>query len=434
MIVAKCSAQAALMACALVVGSVQAAVPPRSDLRHRVVAGETLQSLGERYLRSPSRWRELQAINHLADAAEPAPGSVIHVPRALLRSACLATAKVEFAQGKATGFNASASAATAGDANGTPDAPPVPLATGDAVTEGLRIQVPKDGYLRLRLADGSVVRVLADSDVELKRLRNRRATGSYESVIQVRRGKVESEVERQPKGRVFEIHAPGAVASVRGTRFAVAVSPEGRVSTAVTRGMVKVQPQGKNSLYGAEVQAGEGAVIEADGQLHKRPALPAPPDLSSLPAVLQDAGALVFDLPPPDGTLAGYEVRIARPESLREVLRNGTFESGHIQFPALDDGDYMVSVRAIDREGLTGPRTLRAFRVQAQPVPPAAPSPATGARITGKARQTFRAQHWSVSGLSGLFPPARRMHIGPAANRSSGDLLRIADGRSVARG
>lgn len=384
-------AQAALMACVLMVGNVQAAA--RGDLLHRVQAGDTLQALGERYLRTPSRWRELQAINHLADPGALGAGSVVRVPRALLRPAALATAKVEFVQGAATGVvpvEPPAPAKKTRTAPPMPPALPAPIAAGDAVTEGLRIQVPADGYLRLRLADGSVVRVLAESDVELKRLRGKRGTGAYESVIKVRSGKVESDVAPQPKGRLFEIHAPGAVASVRGTHFAVSVTPDGRVSTAVTEGVVKVQPHvppGRRAVRSADVRAGEGAVLEAGGAFHKRPALPPAPDLSSLPAVLHDADLLVLHLPPPDATLAGYEVRIGRPDHPGEVLRNGTFASGRIQFAPLDDGDYRISVRAIDREGLSGPKALHAFRVHARPVPPLYQSPAPGARITSDAGQ-----------------------------------------------
>lgn len=394
MIVPSCPrrrAQAALVACALAVGSAQAAVPPRGDLRHRVAAGETLQLLGARYLRAPSRWRELQAINGLSDRNDLEAGSVVRIPRALLRPANLATAKVEFVQGQAT-------SALPHDASAAPSAP---LATGDAVTEGAHIQVPTDGFLRLRLADGSVVRVLAGSDVELKRLRSRRGTGSYESVIQVRRGKVESEVVPQPKGRLFEIHAPGAVASVRGTRFAVAVSPEGRVSTAVTTGVVKVRPHthGQHGAPMADLQAGEGAVLEASGAFHKRPALPPPPDPSTLPDLLQDADRLVFQLPPPEGAVAGYEVRVARPERLSEVLRNGIFEGGRVEFPALDDGDYRMSVRAIDREGLTGPKVGHAFRVHARPVPPRYRAPAPGARLTSEAGRLVCAEPAEAQGV-----------------------------------
>jgi len=123
-----------------------------------------------------------------------------------------AAAHVEFVQG-----------GTVSTPRGAPSGA-VPVASGGALAEGARIQVPDDGYLRLRLADGSVVRVLAESDVELKRLRRRGVAGPVETVIDVKRGKVESEVAPKQKGRIFEIHAPGAVASVRGTRFDVSIA------------------------------------------------------------------------------------------------------------------------------------------------------------------------------------------------------------------
>ena len=391
--------QAVLLACALAVAGAQAAPPSRGELRHRVVAGDTLQALGERYLRVPSQWRELQEVNRIADPEALKPGSLIRIPRTLLRPPDMATAKVEFVQGHAVGVLPSASAASAGRAKGAPptaqgttqpaDASE-PLVAGDAVSEGTRIQVPKDGYLRLRLADGSVVRVLAESDVELKRLRSKRPSGGrYESVIDVRRGKVESDVAPQPKGRLFEIHAPGAVASVRGTRFDVAVSAEGRVATSVAEGVVKVQPRKpkKRGARSADVRAGEGAIVEADGQLDKRTMLPPAPDLSSLPAVVQDANMLILHLATPDTTLAGYEVRIGRNDDMREVLRNGLFETGRVQFTALEDGDYIVGVRAFDRDGLTGTETRKPLRVHARPVPPLYQAPAPGARITSDGGQ-----------------------------------------------
>jgi hypothetical protein len=269
---------AGLLAGPLTCVSVQAASPD-GDLRHRVVTGDTLQTLGERYLRAPARWRELQALNKLSDPQALVPGTIVRIPRRLLRPVGVATAKVEFVEGQPVGMTSG----TAGGGAPASDEAGIPLAAGDAISEGTRIQVPKDGYLRLRLADGSVVRVLAESDVQLKRLRSKRTTGPYESVIDVRRGKVESDVAPQPKGRRFEIHAPGAVASVRGTRFDVTVAVDGRVSTSVAEGIVKVQPRQpkRRGTRSADVQAGQGAVVATDGQLDKRPTLPDAPDLST---------------------------------------------------------------------------------------------------------------------------------------------------------
>lgn len=347
-------------------------------VRHKVVAGDTLESIGARYLLAPAAWRDLQASNRIVDPEHLKKGSVILLPQTLLRPAGTTLAKVEFVQGQTT---------TRGKAE-TAGAESVPLSEGDTIAEGMRIHVPKDGYLRLRLADGSVVRVLAESDVELKRLRAKRPTGPFESIIDVRKGKVESEVTKQPEGRVFEIHAPGAIASVRGTRFDVSVDSDGRIGTAVTEGVVALQPRNssKKRMRAAKVTAGQGAVIDTDGTMGEQRPLPKQPDLTGLPEVYEDANVLTFTLDETSDA-SGYEVRVAHDDDLRDVLHNGIFEGHRVQFPALDDGTYTVGVRALDDDGLAGPEARRTIRVHAQPVPPLYQSPASGARVTSEAGQ-----------------------------------------------
>ena len=379
-----------LMLAALAGVPVQAA--PGGYLAHRVVEGDTLASIGARYLRSPTRWRELQTLNQVTDPARLAPGSLIRVPRRMVRAAGLATAKVEFVQGHATGLMPGLDTTPTTRHRkrlAQADAPPATaaatsaLSAGDAITEGMRLQVPPDGYLQLRLADGSVVRVLADSDVDLKRLRGKRPGSSYQSVIEVRKGKVESEVAPQPKGRRFEIQAPGAVASVRGTRFDVAVGQDGRVSTAVTEGVVSLKPhrRTRGQPRAANVVAGQGAVVDRQGRIGPRLALPAAPDLAQLPHDFEDADLLTLKLAPVPVPGGGYQVRIARDEALRQVVRNGVFQTDRVQFVALEDGDYTLGVRTLDADGLAGEETRRAIRVHARPVPPIYQSPAIGARL-----------------------------------------------------
>jgi len=346
-------------------------------VRHKVVAGDTLESIGARYLSAPAAWRDLQAPNHVVDHEHLKRGSTILLPQALVRPTGTALAKVEFVQGQPTsGLPESAGAQFS------------PLSEGDTIAEGMRIQVPKDGYLRLRLADGSVVRVLAESDIELKRLRAKRSTGPFESIIDVRTGKVESEVTKQPKGRVFEIHAPGAIASVRGTRFDVSVSSDGRIGTAVSEGVVVLQPKTARQKHGraAKVTAGQGAMIDTSGKLGQPRPLPGETDLTGLPDVYEDANVLAFMLKETSG-ISGYEVRVARDDGLHEVLRNGVFHGYRAQFPALDDGLYTVGVRALDDDGLAGPESRHTFRIHARPVPPLYQSPAPGARVTSEAGQ-----------------------------------------------
>ena len=386
---------------------------PGGFLQHRVVAGDTLATIGARYLRAPGQWQELQAVNQISDPNRLTPGSVVRVPRRLLRPAGMATAQVESAQGGATGSRSKPAPAAASNT-----AAPV-LAAGDAVTEGTRLQVPKDGYLRLRLADGSIVRVLADSDVELKRLRGKHRGAPYESVIEVHKGKVESEVAPQPKGRVFEIQAPGAVASVRGTRFDVAVGPDRQVATAVTEGVVKLQAgrSARKRPPAARVTAGQGAVIDAQGKMGALRALPAPPDLSQLPSDFEDASLMTLQLAPAHIAGGGYEVRIARDEGLRDVVRNGVFQAERVQFATPEDGHYTLGVRVLDADGLAGAESRRTIRVHARPVPPLYQSPAPGARITQEAGQLICSDVADAAGV--MFEVASQPDFGEVRLRET---------------
>lgn len=175
----------------------------------------------------------------------------------------MAPARVEFVQGKATTL---------------PEGKTV--APGATVPEGMRLQVPDDGFLQLRLADGSLLRVLARSDIQMRRLRRNRTTGRSETIVDVRRGQVESEVVPKKPGRVFEIRAPGAVASVRGTRFAMSVDPDGRVGIAVSEGEVLLRLRnrsrgGRDAALATTVTAGQSIVLGSDGRLGQRHPLPA---------------------------------------------------------------------------------------------------------------------------------------------------------------
>lgn len=347
-------------------------------LTHPVADGDTLAAIRAHYLRDPRQWRQLQRLNGIADPEALAPGSAVRIPARLLKPAAVG-ARVEFVRGQGV-------VSQAGSAP-HPDAALAPVIAGASLAEGARIQVPEDGYLRLRLADGSIVRVLAGSDVELKRLRRRNNATSFESVVDVKKGKVESEVSKQPAGRVFEIHAPGAVASVRGTRFDVSVAEDGRVGTAVSEGEVALRARAaarRAKVRTARLTAGQGALVETGGQLGSRRALPSAPALSALAGSYEDASIMRLDL----GTGAGdYEVRIARDPSFQEVLRNGVAHGGRLDWPTLDDGVYTVGVRALDADGLAGAEAQRQIRVHAQPVPPLYQYPPPGGQVTAEGAQ-----------------------------------------------
>src|SRR5690606_34852127 len=151
-------------------------------------------------------------------------------------------------------------------------------------------------FVSVRLADGTVVRIQADSDVLIEQLRRRGRAGDAQTLLQLRRGSVEPSVPpAQPHSqRRLEIHTPSASTAVRGTRYVVARAADGRTLAAVEDGTVAVGPPGAAPVQdGATVvTAGQGVAITARGQVGTPQALLPAPAWADLPAVAEQADFL----------------------------------------------------------------------------------------------------------------------------------------------
>ena len=360
-------AVAALLMC-LASTPASARAPATDDnVAHTVQPGDTLEGLARHYLNAPQQWPLLQKRNAVANPRQLRPGSVLYIPAHLLLSA---PAQIDFVQG---------------------DVRIVPaLAPGSPLPEGTRLQVGAEGFVVVRLADGSVVRVPAQSDVQLRQMRRTGRTGQVRSVIELHRGGLDAEVPASKDGsRHFEIRTPRAATSVRGTRFGVLLASDGRSSTSVLEGSVAVQPLAANANAPSTATAapstlldsGQGVAVAADGTLGQvRNLLPAP-DLSALPSTLGEAGIVALALGPQSAMAVSYQVQIARDEALNHVLRNGIFAADAIRLRGLEDGQYVLAVRALDDAGLAGPFARRVLTIKTQPVAPLYQSPAPGATV-----------------------------------------------------
>lgn len=353
--------------------------PQTDEIAHTVRAGDTLEGLASAYLDNPRQWPLLQQRNKVANPRRLQPGSTVWIP---VRLQPRASAQVEFVQGNATAQPAA-------------QASPQPLAPGARLDEGTRLQVGPDSFVAVRLADGTVVRVQPQSDLQLRQLRRRGRTGSIQSVMEVRAGSVESSVTPSTDAlRRFEVRTPRAVTSVRGTEFGVALAASGQATASVLEGTVAVQSRAENAAQpeaGATLLArGQGMSVAPDGTLGAPRPLLAPPDLSTVPAQLHDLGLLAINLPVTPGA-SGYVAQVARDAALTQVLRSGRFADGQLRWAALDDGSYHLAVRAVDEAGIAGQPATRTITIKTRPVPPLYQQPAPGAvvpRVTGALRCT----------------------------------------------
>lgn len=349
------------------------------EIAHAVKEGDTLEGLARSYLANPRQWPLLQARNKVADPRRLQPGSLIFIPVRLQPSE---SATVQFVQGEAT-------------AQARGSSTPAPIATGSKLEEGTELKVGPESFVAVQLADGTVVRVQAQSELQLRQLRRRGRAGSVQSVLEMHKGGVESTVPPSAEPlRRMEIRTPLAVTSVRGTQFSVALADSGQTTASVEHGSVAVQSRrDTDSEPGAALKAptallapGQGLAVATDGTVGApRPLLPAP-NTSGMPTTLGDAGLLAIDLPMASGATR-YVAQVAQDPAFTKVLRHGSFPDGRLRWKALDDGRYYLAVRALDDAGIAGLPAVQPFTVKTRPVAPLYQHPAPGAVVPSGAAE-----------------------------------------------
>ncbi|GGH50854.1 peptidase M23 [Comamonas phosphati] len=336
-------------------------------IAHRVVAGDTLEQLAARYLGDYRQWSALQSHNRVPDPYRLRPGSVLEIPVNLLRAA---TASVEFVHGDVR----SRSLDHPGDAG---PAKQTAVQKGQLLQEGDSLKLAPDSFVAVKLADGSLVRVQAESEVQLRQMRRKGRAGTLQSVLDLHEGNLEASVPKQANGeRRFEVRTPTASTSVRGTRFLVFNDADGRTAASVDEGSVAV----RSGQPGTLVHPGQGVSVTADGHVGRpRKMLPAP-DTSAWPQLAEDASWVSLPLPTLPGA-ARYQVQLAQDAALNQVVRSGLFSQSPLRLTGVDDGNYVVAIRALDANGIPGARSLHSLRVKAHPVPPLYESPEPNAII-----------------------------------------------------
>jgi len=109
--------------------------------------------------------------------------------------------------------------------------------------------------------------------------------------------------------------------------------------------------------------------VNSDGKLGEvRPLLLAP-DLSTIPATLNDADYIALNWLAQAGA-ASYHVRIAKDTEMHQVIQNLESSSADIHLSNLADGEYVLGVRPVDADGIIGYEATKTLNISANPVFP----------------------------------------------------------------
>jgi hypothetical protein len=307
---------------------------------YRVQAKESLSELGARGLSPPSAYRQIGALNHIADPDIVPAGKVLKIPYALLRTAPI-NATLEAFRGavdiESVGGHAKA-------------------VVGAVVTEGSVVETGEGAFARLSLPDGSHIALPSSSRIRFDRLRVVVLTGALDRALTLQKGRAESTVTpmSDPNSR-YVIATPVAVTSVRGTLFRTAYDPQdSRLSAGVLKGAVAVTGAKNASLAHVD----EGVTATPAGVSPPKALLPAPELLH--PEFPQTDDGLHFEIKPVTGAKS-YRLTVATDGDIAAPVAEKQFAGSSVELPALPDGPYFAQLSAIAPDGLEGKAAVSSF-------------------------------------------------------------------------
>jgi hypothetical protein len=328
-------------------------IPPQDMTPYVVRADDSLYTLADRYMQSPSDWRLLRDINHVANPRHLRINAHLSMPTSRLRQTLL-TAQVVAVRGSV-------------DKLGTAGAPAMPVSAGTLLMEGDQITTGRDAFVSMTLPDGSHVVLPSSSRIQIGRLRTTLLTGAVDRQFDLKQGEVATDVTpfKNPRDS-FRVITPSVVAGVRGTRFRVNyLAAQDATSVEVLAGKIGVDGAGPDGgadstsapqpvQGGAQtlVLAGYGNLTRTGDAAGAPVRLLDPPDIVD-PGKLQRAPQVSFDLTPVAGAGA-YRTEIATDADFLDQLRDQRTTGLHAAFDNLPDGNYFVRVSATDTHGIDG--------------------------------------------------------------------------------
>ncbi len=144
-----------------------------------------------------------------------------------------------------------------------------PIKVGDAVKEGMTIVTGVKATAELYF-EGSVVKVLENTSIEIKQLFADNQTNAETSEFYVQKGKIFSSVTKKlVKDSSYKIKTPTTIAAIRGTDFMVS-EEKGKANVACTEGKVEVRDATVKESDVVQLEAGQEVEVKAGEPLSVR--------------------------------------------------------------------------------------------------------------------------------------------------------------------
>jgi hypothetical protein len=325
---------------AAIAPSVASAGLPPAGLATKVVTytvkrGDTLFDLSHAYFTGLSAVRQVQKINRIEDPRRIPIGTVLRIPRGLLRD--------ETSQARIESFSGPVLIRRGGQSHA--------VGLNERLMEGDEIDCGRNAFATLRLADNSALAIPSQSTMQLSRLRKVKLTGALERDIAVKVGRLRAKVTPMTHpDSSFRVVTPVSVSAVRGTEFRVGFdSAEEFSASQVDDGNVGFSVRaGKNEVL---LPPGFGAAAIKGRTTGPMKLLDAPK--LAEPEKIQSGDQLHFALEPLPGATR-YHLQIARDAGFLETIAEDNQIAPFFDLPSIAADSYFVRVSAFDRHGLEG--------------------------------------------------------------------------------
>ncbi|XKH01269.1 FecR domain-containing protein [Marinobacter nauticus] len=264
----------------------------------------------------------------------------------------------------------------------------LPLTEDTLIRAGDEI-LSTSGSATIKLADGSELRLSPQSRLRFNRLDSHRHSEATDTRLRLKKGELHSRVTPlSGKNSHFEITTPSAVASVRGTVFAIQTGNDGS-SIQVTDGSVDFGSSGDTR----RIPAGYGATLSTDSRqgLSIRP-LPPAPQIGAMPEVINSLPVQLnwqYQWP------TRYRLDIFEQQTGNWVKSREVTGTQHA-LTNLDNGRYEIQLAALNGQGIAGVPDTIALEVNVQARKPDLATPADGASVNDDQPQF----QWQLNGTN----------------------------------
>jgi ferric-dicitrate binding protein FerR (iron transport regulator) len=285
-------------------------------------------------------------------------------------------------------------------------------------------EIPVQGFIRTKtearaevaLADGSVIQVREESEVQISNFQRDRRNGKRDSELRVLNGEMLGTIKKK-KNRASDIRVKSrnTTLSIRGTQVLVGVNDR----TDITRVSLK---QGRTQVSASDVNfefdGNQGTRVDADAALMDPVFLVAPPRML-VPATTDyttaDQTPHFRWEPSTDKRWARYRIEVAKDAKFNDIVTKRFSKNNFSAIGILEPGEYRWRVMSIDQDGLEGRAVVGTITIQQDMQ--VAFSPVTDHLVEG--------DRWVVGSRS-------RIHLKPTGEANSSVVVsefKIDDGR-----